>query len=66
VVQTIATPHTPSDLALTDRGVPSADRVEVIAGWVSVLLSLKAALDFGVDLRSDDPQRTWDQGYVEN
>ena len=55
-----------TDLTLTDRGVPDADRVEVIAGWVSVLLALKAAVDYGVDLRTHDPARTWDNGYVEN
>jgi uncharacterized protein YndB with AHSA1/START domain len=55
-----------TDLTLTDTGVPPADRSEVIAGWVSVLLTLKAAVDFGVDLRGHDPGRNWDQGYVEN
>jgi uncharacterized protein YndB with AHSA1/START domain len=55
-----------TDLTLTDRGVPSPDRTEVIAGWVSVLLALKAAVDFGVDLRAHDPDRHWDTGYVEN
>ncbi len=55
-----------TDLTLTDAGVPEADRTEVIAGWVSVLLALKAAADFGVDLRNHDPQRTWDAGFVEN
>ena len=51
---------------LTEAGVPQAERVEVMAGWVSVLLALKAAVDFGVDLRNHDPQRTWEQGYAEN
>jgi uncharacterized protein YndB with AHSA1/START domain len=55
-----------TDLALTDIGVPSAYRTEVIAGWVSVLLALKAAVDFGIDLRGHDPERHWDTGYVEN
>jgi hypothetical protein len=55
-----------TDLTLTDRGVPHQDRAEVIAGWVSVLMALKGAVDFGVDLRNHDPQRTWDQGYAEN
>jgi hypothetical protein len=41
-------------------------RLEVIAGWVSVQLALKAAVDFGVDLRTHDPARSWDQGYAEN
>lgn len=55
-----------TDLSLTDSGVPVAHRTEVIAGWVSVLMALKAAVDFGVDLRTHDPNRRWDNGYVEN
>jgi uncharacterized protein YndB with AHSA1/START domain len=39
---------------------------EVLAGWVSVLLTLKAAADFGVDLRNHDARRTWSQGYCDN
>jgi hypothetical protein len=37
-----------------------------MAGWVSVLLALKAAADFGIDLRNHDPARTWNKGYVDN
>ncbi len=55
-----------TDLILTDTGVPPEDRSEVIAGWASVLMALKAAVDFGIDLRGHDPARHWDQGYVEN
>lgn len=55
-----------TELNLTDTGVAEADRAEVPAGWVSVLLALKAAVDYGVDLRNHDPKRTWDQGYAEN
>ena len=55
-----------TDLILTDQGIPQEDRVEVIAGWVSVLMALKASVDFGVDLRTHDPKRTWDEGYAEN
>jgi uncharacterized protein YndB with AHSA1/START domain len=55
-----------TDLTLTDQGVPDEDRTEVIAGWVSVLMALKAAVDFGVDLRTHDPSRTWDQGFADN
>ena len=35
------------------------------AGWVSVLLACKAAVDFGIDLRSHDPGRSWDSGFVD-
>jgi hypothetical protein len=55
-----------TDLTLTDQGIPAQDRTEVIAGWVSVLMALKASVDFGIDLRNHDPMRTWDQGYAEN
>jgi len=55
-----------TDLMLTDQGVPEKDRTEVIAGWVSVLMALKAAVDFGIDLRNHDPAHSWEQGYAEN
>ena len=45
--------------------VPAAWRHEHRAGWVSVLLALKAAVDFAVDLRNRDPDRTWEDGYVD-
>ena len=53
-------------LSLTDAGVPIQDRTEVIAGWVSVLMNLKAVVEFGVDLRNHDVTRQWDNGFVEN
>jgi len=55
-----------TELSLTDQGVPQEDRTEVIAGWVSVLMALKASVDFGIDLRNHDHKRTWDDGYAEN
>jgi uncharacterized protein YndB with AHSA1/START domain len=55
-----------TDLMLTDEGIRSDHREDVLPGWVSVLLALKAAVDAGVDLRNHDPTRTWDQGYVDN
>lgn len=53
-------------MTLTDSGVPPPDRTEVIAGWVSELMSLKASVDFSVDFHSHDIRRHWDNGYVEN
>ena len=47
-----------TDLTLTETGVPSEWRKENLAGWVSVLLALKAAVDHGVDLRVHDTSRT--------
>lgn len=55
-----------TDLTLTDMGVFPQYRTEVSAGWVSVLMSLKATADFNIDLRNHDPKRTWNQGFVEN
>ena len=55
-----------TDLMLTDQGIPENDRSEVMAGWVSVLMALKASVDFGIDLRNHNPRWTWDEGYVEN
>ena len=55
-----------TDLSLTDSGVSDEYRGEVVAGWISVLMALKANVDHGVDLRNHDPERTWEQGYAEN
>lgn len=55
-----------TDLRLEEAGVPAAERAEQQAGWVSVLLALKAQADHGVDLRNHDPGRTWGEGYVDN
>lgn len=55
-----------TDLTLTDEGVPPPDWAETNTGWISVLMALKAAVDFGVDLRNHDPERTWDQGYADS
>ena len=54
-----------TDLTLIEEGAPPAEEEQDRAGWVSVLLLLKAAADFGIDLRSHDPMRTWDHGFVD-
>jgi hypothetical protein len=54
-----------TDLVLTEEGLGEDDWKENLPGWVSVLLHLKAAVDHGVDLRSHDPGRTWQRGYVD-
>jgi hypothetical protein len=41
-------------------------KFEMTAGWVSVLMSMKAAVDFGVDLRNHSADRAWGSGYVDN
>jgi hypothetical protein len=50
-----------TDLTLTH----GHDDPDTRPGWICVLLALKAAVDFGVDLRNHDPTRSWDQGFVD-
>lgn len=54
-----------TDLTLSESGVPPENWNDNRAGWVSVLLALKAAVDHGVDLRNHDPARTWEERYVD-
>ncbi len=53
-----------TDLTITAKKVKSYD--EELSGWISVLLALKAATDFSIDIRNHDVNRTWDQGYCDN
>src|SRR3546814_6049697 len=54
------------DVHLVETGIASAEEwVENHAGWVSVLLALKATGDFGVDLRAHDPARSWEGRHVD-
>jgi uncharacterized protein YndB with AHSA1/START domain len=55
-----------TDLTLEAANVDERFVNEMSPGWVSVLLALKAAADFGVDLRNHDSERTWDQRFVDN
>ncbi len=57
---------TGTDLVLRDENVPEPWLKDVHAGWISVLMALKAAADYGIDLRNHDPRRTWNQGYADN
>ena len=55
-------------MGLTSRqgaSVAAEEWHEVHAGWLNVLLPLKAWIAHGVDLRNHDPGRTWAQGYVD-
>ena len=61
-----STEHGGTDLTLINENVPEAEFEEVKAGWVSVLMHLKAMADFGCDLRNHHPDKTWDQGYLDN
>lgn len=52
-------------LELAHSGVAAADWPDMQAGWVSVLLALKAAAQFDVDLRNHDRRRSWKQRFVD-
>ncbi|HEX9933223.1 MAG TPA: SRPBCC domain-containing protein [Allosphingosinicella sp.] len=54
-----------TDLTLTNSEVPDEDYEDMLPGWLNVLLPLKAAADFGVDLRNHDAARTWRERYVD-
>ena len=55
-----------TELLLSDDHILPEDIKDVHAGWVSVLMALKAAIDFGVDLRNHHDWRTYLQGYADN
>lgn len=54
-----------TDLTLTASEVPPHEWQDMHAGWLNVLLPLKAWLDHGIDLRNHDPLRTWRERYVD-
>lgn len=55
-----------TEISLSEIGFKdSAHRTENLAGWIQVLLCLKAAADHGIDLRNHDPRRTWAAAYCE-
>jgi uncharacterized protein YndB with AHSA1/START domain len=55
-----------TDLRLLATEVDESIRWEMVAGWVSVLMAMKAAVDHGVDLRNHDRARAWGTGYADN
>ena len=55
-----------TDVLMESTHVPEDIRHEMIAGWVSLLLTYKAACDFNIDLRNHDPARSWVTGYADN
>lgn len=55
-----------TDLSLVATQVDEAIRMEMAAGWVSVLMAMKAAVDYGVDLRNHDESRAWVNGFADN
>ena len=55
-----------TDLFLVHEGVGDEEWNDVHAGWLNVLLPLKAWVEHGIDLHARDPRRTWDQGYADH
>ena len=55
-----------TDLSLVASQVDESIHIEMVAGWVSVLMSMKAAVDHRVDLRNHDGSRSWTDGYADN
>lgn len=55
-----------TDLTLINNHVSQDEYSDMLVGWVSVLLALKGAIDFKIDLRNHDVKRTWDDFYVDN
>ena len=55
-----------TDMEMRAEGIAEDEKVEIIAGWVSWLMAMKAAVDFGIDLRNHDEKRSWFSGYVDN
>ncbi len=54
-----------TDLTLLNSDVPDEEYEDMLPGWLNVLLPLKAAADFGVDLRNHDPSRSWRERFVD-
>jgi len=55
-----------TDLFLIATEVTESIRMEMGAGWVSVLMAMKAATDHNIDLRNHDKSRAWETGFVDN
>ena len=55
-----------TDITLINKNVQATEYEETKAGWVSVLLALKASADFGIDLRNHSKEKNWDTGFVDN
>ena len=53
-----------TDLSLLATEVDESIRMEMVAGWVSVLMAMKAAVDHNVDRRNHDKQRLQNSRYA--
>ena len=54
-----------TQLTLTEFHLPPENYRYHVPGWVSLLLTFKAALDYGVDLRNTNPDADWEAGFVD-
>lgn len=54
-----------TDLRLVTHGFAPDERTELMAGRLNVLFPLKPFVDYGVDLRNHDPDRTWRHGSAD-
>jgi hypothetical protein len=54
------------DMTLCCERLGADERVELVAGWVSWLMTMKAAVDHRVDLRNHDRDRTWAHRFADN
>ncbi len=64
--QLIKTEDNGTDLYLTALTPNENVKNEMTAGWVSVLMAMKGAVDFGIDLRNHNPDRVWENGFLDN
>ena len=55
-----------TDLYLKATTQNESVKNEMTAGWVSVLMAMKGAVDFGIDLRNHNSERVWENGYLDN
>jgi hypothetical protein len=62
----VKTNNNETDLQLTAITPDANVKNEMTAGRVSVLMAMKAAVDFGVDLRNHNRERVWENGYLDN
>ena len=55
-----------TELSVRESGFQTAaHREQNLAGWVSVLMNLKAVVDHGIDLRNHEAAHSWQAGYCD-
>lgn len=61
-----AVAETSTLLEVVADDVAAEEHTDIAAGWVSVLLCLKAHVVAGIDLRNHDAHRSWRDGFIDN